>query len=126
MQEDLLTNSAEMGIIAETAVYKHVRTFYNRLTAKVGYYRKSSKGSEIDVVVDYPGNRVLIEVKYREQYSLGDISLLMSEADRATSTILVTKREDDFGPLPANQAVYRIPAYAFMYLIGHAEMSDLA
>ena len=126
MQEDLLTNSAEMGIIAETAVYKHVRTFYNRLTTKVGYYRKSSKGSEIDVVVDYPGNRVLIEVKYREQYSLGDISLIMSEADGATSAILVTKREDDFGPLPANQAVYRIPAYAFMYLIGHAEMSDLA
>ena len=37
------------------------------------------------------------------------------------SALLVTKREDDFGPLIANPAVYRIPAYAFMYLLGHAE-----
>jgi predicted AAA+ superfamily ATPase len=27
MQEDLLTNSAEMGLMVETAVYKHIRAF---------------------------------------------------------------------------------------------------
>ena len=121
MQEDLLTNPTEMGLMVETAVYKHIRAFYCHLSANVGYYRKSGKDSEIDVVVEYPNSRILIEVKYREQYSLGDKALIVSEADKAASALLVTKREDDFGPLKINPAVYRIPAYAFMYLLGHAE-----
>ena len=121
MQDDLLTNPTEMGIMAETAVYKHVRAFYYRLTTGVGYYRKSGKDREIDVVVDYLNSRVLIEVKYREQYSLGEKAPIVSEADKAASALLITKREDDFGPLQFNPAVYRIPAYAFLYLLGHAE-----
>ena len=121
MQDDLFTNPTEMGIMVETAIYKHVRAFYYRLTTNVGYFRNSSKDNEIDVVVDYPGSRILIEVKYREQYSLGEKASIVSEADKAASAMLVTKRENDFGPLQINPAVYRIPAYAFMYLLGHAE-----
>jgi predicted AAA+ superfamily ATPase len=121
MQEDLLTNPIEMGLMVETSVYKHVRAFYCRLAANVGYYRKSGKDNEIDVVVDEPNSRILIEVKYREQYSLGDKDPIVSDADKAASALLVTKREEDFGPLRINPAVYRIPAYAFMYLLGHAE-----
>ena len=144
MQDDLLTNPTEMGIIVETAVYKHIRAFYSRMAARVGYLRNSGRNSgkknEIDVVVDYPGgnlkpagsrrkmpngrnlnNRILIEVKYREQYSLGEKDPIVYEAHKASSALLITKREDDFGPLKANPAVYRIPAYAFMYLLGHAE-----
>ena len=149
MQDDLLTNPTEMGIIVETAVYKHVRAFYSRMTANVGYLRNSGSGrnnrsngkkNEIDIVVDYPGgnlrtarsrrmmsnnhdlnNRILIEVKYREQYSIGGKDPIVSEAHKAASSLLITKREDDFGPLKAAPAVYRIPAYAFMYLLGHAE-----
>jgi uncharacterized protein len=126
MQEDLFTNPVEMGLMVETAVYKHVRAFYYRLTANVGYYRKSGKDSEIDLVVDYPGSRILIEVKYREQYSLGGKAPIVSEAGKATSALLITKREDDFGPLHTNPAVYRIPAYAFMYLLGHVEKNGYA
>jgi len=121
MQEDILTNSTEMGIIAETAVYKHVRAFYYRLTANVGYHRGRSKDNEIDIVVEYLKNRILIEVKYREQYSLGEKALIVSETEKASSALLITKREDDFGLLQACPAVYRIPAYAFLYLLGHAE-----
>ena len=123
MQEDLLTNPAEMGIMVETAVYRHIRVFYGRLAANTGYYRKSGKDNEIDVIADYPGGRILFEVKYREQYSLGEKALIVSEADKATGAFLITKREDDFGPLRVNPAVYRIPAYAFLYLLGHAEKS---
>ena len=126
MQDDLLTNPIEMGIIAETAVYKHIRAFYHRLSAAVGYYRKSSKDSEIDVVVDYPGHRILAEVKYRERYSLGEKDFIVAEASKATNAFLVTKREDDYGPLQINPDVYRIPAYAFVYLLGHAEKCGYA
>jgi len=122
----LLTNPIEMGLMAETAVYKHVRAFYYRLSANIGYYRKSGKDSEIDIVVDYPRSRILIEVKYREQYSLSGKDPIVSEAGKAASALLVTKREDDFGPLKTNPAVYRIPAYAFTYLLGHAEKNGYA
>jgi predicted AAA+ superfamily ATPase len=126
MQEDLLTNPTEMGIMAETAVYKHVRSFYYRLTTNVGYYRKNGKENEIDIVVDYPKIRILIEVKYREQYSLGKKALIVPETARANSALLVTKREDDFGPLQSCPSIYRIPAYAFLYLLGHAEKNGYA
>lgn len=121
MQEDLLTNPTEMGIMAETAVYKHVRAFYYRLTTNVGYYRKIGKENEIDIVVDYPKVRILIEVKYREHYTLSEKALIVSEARKADSVLLVTKRDDDFGPLQFCPPIYRIPAYAFLYLLGHAE-----
>jgi predicted AAA+ superfamily ATPase len=98
-----------------------VRAFYHRRTVNVGYYRKSSKDGEIDVVVDYPGRRILVEVKYREQYSLGEKALIVTEASGAASALLITKRDNDYGQLQINPAVYRIPAYAFMYLLGHAE-----
>ena len=124
MQEDILTNPIEMGIIAETAVYKHVRVFYKRLAAYVGYNRDRSQGNEIDIIVEYLKNRILIEVKYREQYSIGEKSLIVSEAAKADSALLITKREDDFGPLQACRCVYRIPAYAFLYLLGHAERNE--
>lgn len=126
MQEDILTNSTEMGIMVETAVYKHVRAFYYRLTTNVGYYRKSGKENEIDIVVDYPKVRILVEVKYREQYSLGEKALIISEAEKANSSLLITKRDNDFGPVQSCPSVYRIPAYAFLYLLGHAEKNGYA
>jgi len=121
MQEDLLTNATEMGIMAETAVYKHVRAHYDRQTAHVGYYRKGSKDGKIDVVVEYFNTRIVIEVKYREHYSLGEKAPIVSQADNATHAWLITKRDDDFGPLVFKPVVYRIPAYAFLYVLGYAE-----
>ena len=123
MQEDILTNPTEMGIIAETAVYKHVRAFYSRMSANVGYHRGKSRDNEIDIVVEYLKKRVLIEVKYREQYSMVDNALIVSEASQADDALLITKRDDDYGPLQSCDAVYRTPAYAFLYLIGHAEIN---
>jgi predicted AAA+ superfamily ATPase len=131
MQEDIFINPADMGIIAETAVYKHVHAFYYRLAVNVGYARGKAKGNgkgkenEIDIVVDYPRNRLLIEVKFREQYSFRDISLIVSEAEKAHCAFLITKRDDDFGSLKTHPAVYRIPAYAFLYLLGHAEKQGI-
>ncbi|MDR0381019.1 MAG: ATP-binding protein [Oscillospiraceae bacterium] len=121
MQEDLLTNPTEMGIMAETAVYKHIASFYSRPTADIGYYRKSGKGGEIDIVVTYRTHRILVDVKYREQYSLDEKSLIVSESASASSTLVVTKRDDDFGELQTGRGVYRIPTHAFLYLLGHAE-----
>ncbi len=43
-----------------------------------------------------------------------------SKKESLHSSILVTKDSDDFGILK-NVPVMRIPAFAFLYLLGHAE-----
>lgn len=44
-------------------------------------------------------------------------------SDQAGAAIIVTKRSDDFGThdAPNGKKLLRIPAYAFLYLLGHAE-----
>ena len=63
--ESILSDPNEMGLIIETAAYKHVASFYCPILSKVGYYRGGKKGKEMDIVVSLPRGRILIEVKYR-------------------------------------------------------------
>ncbi len=125
MRDDLLTNPDEMGIMVETAIYKHVAAFYYQSTTRVGYYRggKKSEGNEIDIVVDFPSGRIMIEVKYREQASIGERDAIYRSVDQADAAIVVTKKEDDYGiqPTQTEKNLLRIPAFAFLYLLGNAE-----
>lgn len=124
MNDDLLTNPAEMGKMVETTIYKHVKTFcYNRATS-VGYYRSSPSGKEIDVVAEYPQNKdIIIEVKYREQAPISNTDAICAFAAQAALGIIITKRSDDYGlhTTPDGTQLLRIPAYAFCYLLSHAE-----
>ena len=124
MNTDVLTDSTEMGKIVETAVYKHVASFYYQKATSVGYYRGGRKDKEIDVVVEYPQiNNILVEVKYREQAPISDDSAICQLAEKASAAIIVTKTPEDYGVHDAANGckLIRIPAYAFLYLLGHAE-----
>ena len=124
MDDDVLTNPIELGKMVETAVYKHIAAFYYQRAARVGYYRGGKKGKEIDVVVDYPNvKNILIEVKYREQAPIPDDSALCTLCGEASASIVVTKRADDYGVhnAPNGKELIRIPAFAFLYLLGNAE-----
>lgn len=124
MDDDVLTNPIELGKMVETAVYKHVAAFYYQKAARVGYYRGGRKNKEIDVVVDYPNvKKILIEVKYREQAPIPDDSAICELCGEASAAIVVTKRADDYGVhhAPNGQELIRIPAFAFLYLLGNAE-----
>lgn len=124
MDSEILSNPIEMGKMVETAVYKHVAAFYYQKATRVGYYRGGTKGKEIDIVVDYPNIRnILIEVKYREQAVVPDDDAIIEHCHEAASAIIVTKRADDFGEhtAPDGSKLLRIPAFAFLYLLGHAE-----
>ncbi len=125
---DLVSNPDEMGLVAETAVYKHLASFYYTSHTRVGYYRKSGKvPREIDVVVDYPTGKILVEVKYRENPEIRQddaiVELADNEKDKILAAIVVTKTSNSYGILPykTKVPVYKIPAYAFLYLLGHAE-----
>ena len=123
MDENLMTDPEQMGITVETAVYKHIAAFYYQNTTHVGYYRGGKKGNEIDIVVDYPSGKILIEVKYRENAAIGEKDAIYELADEATCSIVVTKREEDYGIQNSGGAkkILRLPAFAFLYLLGNAE-----
>ncbi len=124
MDGDILTEPEEMGKMVETAVYKHVAAFYYQKATKIGYYRGGKKGKEIDIVVDYPNiNNIIIEVKYREQAPIAVDDAICELAEEACAAIVVTKRFDDYGVhnAPGDKKLLRIPAFAFLYLLVHAE-----
>lgn len=124
MDDDLLTNPVELGKIVETTVYKHIASFYFQLATRVGYSRGGPKDNEVDIVVDYPNIRnILIEVKYREQAPISDDDAIVELSKNASAAIIVTKRADDYGThhTPDGRELIRIPAFAFLYLLGNAE-----
>lgn len=123
MDDRLMTDSEQLGITVETAIYKHIAAFYYQNMTQVGYYRGGKKGNEIDIVVDFPKGKILIEVKYRENASIGEKDAIFELADKASCSIVITKREGDYGiqPSKGSKKILRIPAFAFLYLLGNAE-----
>lgn len=124
MDDSLLSDPVEMGKIVETAVYKHIAAFYYQQATSVGYYRGGKRGKEVDIVVECPNSKnILIEVKYRTQAPIPDDSAIVELSSEAAASIVVTKDADDFGVhnTKSGKELLRIPAFAFLYLLGHAE-----
>mgnify|MGYP005843196577 CR=1 FL=1 len=70
--EEVLTDSTEMGIMVETAVFRHLFACYYRERPRIGYWRDTRTGKEVDIVVTFPGRKHLaVEVKYREAPGIG-------------------------------------------------------
>ena len=124
MDDSVLADPVQMGKIVETAVYKHVAAFYYQQTTSVGYFRGGRKEKEIDIVVNYPkAKKILIEVKYREEAPIADDDAIAILCEEAAASIIVTKSSSDFGlhNTKGGKDMIRIPAFAFLYLLGHAE-----
>jgi predicted AAA+ superfamily ATPase len=123
MDDTLLSNPEQLGITVETAVYKHIAAFYYQKTTSVGYFRGGKKEQEIDIVVDFPRGKILIEVKYRENAPIGEKDAIYQLANEASAAIVVTKRNEDFGiqDTKGKSKILRLPAFAFLYLLGNAE-----
>jgi len=123
MDDNLLSNPEQLGITVETAVYKHIAAFYYQNTTSVGYFRGGKNKQEIDIVVDFPGGKILIEVKYRENAHIGEKDAIYQLADEANASIVVTKRNEDFGiqESKGKKKILRLPAFVFLYLLGNAE-----
>lgn len=123
MKDDITNDPEELGLIAETAVYKHIKSFYYAYAPTVGYYRGSGKGKEIDIVVRSERfSPIMIEVKYREQAKIAEDDAIVTEAHAAHPNLVITKRPDDFGSCSyGEKRIYRIPAPAFLYMLGYVE-----
>lgn len=128
MIDDVLSNEKELGVMVETAVYKHIVSFYQGSTAQLGYFRKAKDNQkEVDVVIALPHEKILCEVKYRSNshvpVSDAIVELCKDENANVTNAFLITKQLDDFGITKHETKVpiLRIPAIAFLYLLGKAE-----
>lgn len=124
MDDSVMTDPTEMGKVVETAVYKHIAAFYYPFATSVGYFRGGKKNKEIDIVVDYPNiKNILIEVKYREGAPVSDNDAIVELCEEASAAIIVTKNANDFGVhnTKSGRELLRIPAFAFLYLLGNAE-----
>jgi len=129
MLDEVLSDDAEMGVMVETTVYKHIVSFYQSApTVRIGYYRKAKENQkEVDVVIELPKDKILCEVKYRNNTAISAsdaiIALSKEEDTKVVNSFIVTKSLLDYGM--ANHEtlvpVFRIPAIVFVYLLGRAE-----
>lgn len=124
MKDDITNDSTELGIIAETAVYKHIKSFSYNDYCQVGYFRGDSKNKEIDIVVKYNSNSspIMIEVKYRENSKISESDLIV-EKYKNIPNLVVIKNVEDFGLKTYNDGkqIYKISAPVFLYLLGFVE-----
>ena len=123
LKDDITNDPDELGIIAETAVYKHIKSFYYNDNTQIGYCRGDKKGKEIDIVVkSMKFSPILIEVKYREQSKILENDAIIEEGNDKIPGLVITKRANDFGRFEyGNTSIYKIPAPAFLYLLGLVE-----
>lgn len=128
MIDDVLSDERELGAMVETMVYKHIVSFYQGSTTQPGYFRKAKDNQkEVDMVIELPREKILCEVKYRNNSHIPDkdaiVELCRDENARVTAAFLVTKQLDDFGIAKHETKVpiLCIPAIAFLYLLGKAE-----
>ena len=122
MIDDILSDEKELGLMVETAVYKHIVSFYQGQTAQLGYFRKlKDTQKEVDVVVELPREKILCEVKYKNNSHISASDAIVELCKDENSH--VTKQLNDVGISKHETTVpiLRIPAIAFLYLLGKAE-----
>jgi hypothetical protein len=68
--EDALLDPAEVGLVVETAVLRHLHAYQFRDAPEMGYWRDARSQREVDIVVRSPRYVVPVEVKYRDRAEL--------------------------------------------------------
>lgn len=122
---EVVNSAEEAGLIAETAVLRHLYAFYYRDSPEVAYWRDPKTKREVDIIVRTPRYTLPFEVKYREQPALKKNSGLEEycRSQKLDLAYLVTKRDQDFKvkELGESTKMLQIPAHIFCYVLGRAE-----
>lgn len=125
--EDVLTNPAELGLLAETAIVRHMRCYAALSGSHVTYWRDAKTQREVDAILTLPRGIVPHEVKYREDTSLSakeGLSVFcagQSGEPAPPYAVCVTKRHGDFSVetlAGSKTPLLRIPAHIYCYLAG--------
>lgn len=128
--EDVFQNPTELGLVVEAATINQLASYSYPVRPRFGYWKSPKRDKEVDLVIDTPGMRpIAVEVKYREQAQLGAGEGIYQYLSIRPDTLglVVTKDAEDFETqevvLQNGQklSVTTMPAYAFLYLLGHFE-----
>ena len=97
----------------------------------MGYFRKAKDNQkEVDVVIELPREKILCEVKYRNNSHIAEsdaiVELCKDEKSKITNAFLITKQLDDVGVTKHETAtpILRVPAIVFLYLLGKLEAQE--
>ena len=127
LDADIYTKAAELGYALETTVFKHVKDYFSSINKlyQVGYIRDGG-GAEIDVAVQYVGQAIqFIEAKMRNNSTVKDDNGIVIYGLSDIPGYVITKSSTDFGLSERkNTQLYRIPAFAFLYLIGKTQINN--
>lgn len=109
-----------MGTFVETAVYKHIHTFFYDQHPSIGYFRDAKTQKEIDIIVSFPIGRILIEVKYRQNSTISEKEAIVEWANDSLTkeAIIITHSSDDYGKTnhPTNKKSFVFPLlHSFTY-----------
>lgn len=127
MKDDILTDATEMGYIVETAVYRHIHTYIQNTTGTIGYFRDGRTDKEIDIITNSVKENMYVEVKYKENSAVKQDNPIYQKIDEKDRLFVVTKNTDDYSinELENGKKIVRIPAFAFLYLLGLEEMRNI-
>ncbi|MCL1828563.1 MAG: ATP-binding protein [Oscillospiraceae bacterium] len=118
--DDLQISPEQFRNAVETTVYRHLRFFGPDSTeAKIDYYRERGRG--IDMVLS-GSKKLFVDVRYSNDVRLSRKDPIVSMADRADFSLIVTKKDSDFGHIPGlPENLFLIPAHILLFLIGKAK-----
>lgn len=119
---DVETNPRELGYAIETVSFKHTKDYFSSVDEwlyNVGYVR-GSLDKEIDIVVQKRGiDFQYVEAKYRNNSRIKDADGTVIMGLEDTPGYLITKDPTDYGLQDRGKTkLYRIPAFAYAYLLG--------
>lgn len=121
LTSDIYSDETELGHAIETTVLKHIKDYFDTKSSlfKVGY-AKNSSNKEIDIVIEYNGKPIqYVEAKMRNQSKIKDTDAIVTDGMAETPGYVISKDSSDFGLTKRKETqIYRIPATAFLYLIG--------
>lgn len=124
LDADIYTKQSELGYALETTVFKHVKDHFTSINKlyEVGYVRDGN-GAEIDVAVQYAGRPIqYIEAKMRNNSTVKDDNGIVIYGLEDVPGYVISKNATDFGLSDRKGTqLYRIPAFAFLYLIGKTQ-----
>lgn len=127
LDADIYTKATELGYALETTVFKHVKDYFTSINKlyQVGYVRDGN-GAEIDVAVQYAGQPIqYIEAKMRNNSTVKDDNGIVIYGMADIPGYVIAKNATDFGlTTRGSTQLYRIPAFAFLYLIGKTQKEN--
>ena len=119
-QSRLQVDQDGLNYSIETSAFRQLRSLYAGTDVLIGYSRHTARRKQIDIVASGPGGRTFIDIRYLDDSRMSRSDSCVVFASQAKQVFVLTKKEHDFGPLPEGpENLYRIPAHAFLYLLGH-------